>query len=282
MDNDPVRTAGRVLLISAVIGFVGFFGWYIYEYSKGEAGQAALREEHRSGRADFGDQPALFALAQAILNNDPQAIRAAAAGVPDLQAPGRNGTTLLGFAVTSSWARPELVEAVNTLLSLGADPNHTNGHTGSFAMADAVHGSAALLRAMLDAGGDPNARDKHGWPIIMRIWYLGYTPGDNRAKLELLLERGADINSTIPEGRYEERLGYTVLLHRMMDGPKEDAAYADALFLLERGADPNVAGRDGMTFAKMLVQHREQFWKNETPRNFQALWGWAKARGLVP
>jgi hypothetical protein len=44
---------------------------------------------------DFGDQPALFAVAQAIVKNDQDAIRAAAKALPDLQAPGRDGATLL-------------------------------------------------------------------------------------------------------------------------------------------------------------------------------------------
>ena len=43
-----------------------------------------------------------------------------------------------------------------------------------------------------------------------------------------------------------------------------------------------VAARDGMTFAKMLMQHREQFSRNKIPPpGFQALWEWAKAKGLV-
>jgi len=76
------------------------------------------------GRWDFGDQPTLFAVAQGIVKNDPEAIRAAAKSAPDLQAPGRDGTTLLNFAVTQSWQRPESVDAVRNLLSLGADPNY--------------------------------------------------------------------------------------------------------------------------------------------------------------
>jgi hypothetical protein len=79
--------------------------------------------------------------------NDEDAIRAAAKAVPDLQAPGGGGATLLYLAVTQSWRRPELAEAVGTLLSLGADPNYTNGNRNSFAMANAVHASAR------DAGG---------------------------------------------------------------------------------------------------------------------------------
>ena len=57
-----------------------------------------------------------------FVKNDSEAIRAAAESVPDLQAAGRDGTTLINFAVRQSWQRPESVEAVRTLLSLGADP----------------------------------------------------------------------------------------------------------------------------------------------------------------
>ena len=84
-------------------------------------------------------------------------------------------------------AASQLVESVKTLLSLGADPNYTNGHRDSFALANAVHGSALLLRSMLDAGGNPNARDEFGRPIILMNWYLGYYPNDQRVRLDLLL-----------------------------------------------------------------------------------------------
>src|SRR4029077_5609298 len=124
------------------------------------------------------DKPALFAVAQAIVKNDQDAIRAAVKALPDLQAPGRDGETLLNFAVRQSWQRPELAEAVRTLLSLGADPNYTNGKRESFAMAKAVHASAPVLRAMLEAGGNPNTRDEHGRPIVLMIWDLGYYKSD--------------------------------------------------------------------------------------------------------
>src|SRR5213080_5419471 len=155
----------KILLIAGVCVALVVAAWvclvvaFIVDMERGE--------EQSSGKWDFGDQPALFAVAQGIVKNDQDAIRAAAKALPNLQAPGRYGMTLLYFAVTESWQRPESVEAVKTLLSLGADPNYTNGHPNSFAMFHAVHASADVLRAMLEAGGNPNARDELGHPMIL-------------------------------------------------------------------------------------------------------------------
>ena len=259
---------------------LGLFAAFWIDMEKGEVHRRQGEEEARSGRWDFGDQPALFAVAHAIVKNDQEALRAAKA-LPDLQAPGRDGTTLLHFAVTQSWQRPELVESVKTLLSLGADPNYTNGHRDSFALANAVHGSARLLQSMLDAGGNPNARDEFGRPIILMNWYLGYYPNDQRARLDLLLDRGADINATMPQSE-SEFAGYTLLLYRTEMGPRYSDAYADALHLLERGADPNRVAADGMNFSKMLIQHREQFTRGRgAPAEFAPLWEWAQAHGIL-
>src|SRR5207244_5097914 len=188
----------KILLIAGICVALVVAAWvclivvFLVDMERGEEHQRQIREEQRSGEWDFGDQPALFAVAHAIVKNDQEEIRAAAKALPDLQAPGRDCTTLLYFAVTQGWQRPELVEAVKTLLSLGADPNYTNRNRNSFAMANAVHGSALLLRYMLEAGGDPNTRDEFGQPLILMNWYLGYYKTDARARFDLLLHRGAD------------------------------------------------------------------------------------------
>ena len=267
-----------MLAFGAVIClFVAFF----VSMQRGEKHQRQIREEQRSGKWDFGDQPALFAVAQAIVKNDQDAIRVAAKALPDLQKPGRDGTTLLYFAVTQSWQRPELAGAVRTLLSLGADPNYTNGKRDSFAMANAVHASAPVLRAMLEAGGNPNARNEFGEPMILKNWYLGYYPDQARSRFDLLLDHGADVNSAMPESESDSG-GYTLLLYRTKMGPDDKLAYADALALLERGADPNRAGADGMTFGKMLMEHRAHFGRtHRQPAEFSALWDWAERHGVV-
>ena len=274
----PGRAAGALCLGLLVALYAAF--WIDMEGA--EVRRRQSDEEVRSGRYHFGEQPALLAVAQAMAANDQDAIRAAAKAVPDLQTPGRNGATLLCWAIRETWQRPELVEAVRTLLSLGANPNHTNGERLSFAMAEAVHGPVAGLAAMLDAGGDPNARDELGRPIILMNWHLGYYKEQAGARARLLLERGADINSTMPN-KGDDTDGYTLLLHRLSSGgPHDRVAYADALYFLERGADPHRAGADGMTFAKMLAQHREQFaGAKGPPPEFTALWDWAQARGLL-
>jgi hypothetical protein len=271
-----------VVILMAVGAVVLLFVAFFVSMERGEKHQRQIRAELRSGRWDFGDQSALFAVAQGIVKNDPDAIRAAAKAVPDLQAPGRDGATLLYFAVTQSWQRPELVEAVKTLLSLGADPNYTNGKRNSFAMANAVHASAPVLSAMLEAGGNPNARDEFGRPVILMNWYLGYYKDQARSRLELLLDRGADVNSAMPEDR-SDSAGYPLLLYRTKMGLDDSLAYTDALTLLDRGADPNRAGADGMTFGKMLMDHRAHFQHTlkTPPAEFAALFGWAEKHGIV-
>src|SRR5438128_8794215 len=277
----------KILLIAGICVALVVGAWvclvvaFIVDMERGEKHQRQIREEQSSGKWDFGDQPALFAVAQGIVKNDPDAIRAAAKALPNLQAPGRYGMRLLYFAVTESWQRPELVEAVKTLLSLGADPNYTNGQRNSLAMFNAVHASAPVLRAMLEAGGNPNTRDELGRPMILMNWYLDYYQNQARSRLELLLEHGADVNSAIPKSEWEDS-GYTLLLYRTKMGLDDHLAYADALHLLERGADPNRAGADGMTFGKMLTEHRAHFGKlKPMPVEFAALWDWAEKHGIV-
>jgi hypothetical protein len=100
--------------------------------------------------------------------------------------------------------------------------------------------------------------------------------------LSCSLDHGADVNSAMPKDG-SDSAGYPLLLYRTAMGLDDNLAYADALFLLERGADPNRAGADGMTFGNMLMAHRGHFQQTlkPPPTEFATLWGWAEKRGIV-
>ena len=80
---------GVIALLAAVAlaGAVWLFVAFYLDMEKGEQHRRQLQAELDSGRWDFGDQPALFAVAQGIVRNDPETIRTAAKDVSDLQAP---------------------------------------------------------------------------------------------------------------------------------------------------------------------------------------------------
>jgi len=94
-----------LVIVICASSVVWFFVAFHMSMEKGEEHRRQLQAEQDLGRRDFGDQPALFAVAEGIVKNDPEAIRAAAKDVSDLPAPGRDGTTLLEFAVRESWQR---------------------------------------------------------------------------------------------------------------------------------------------------------------------------------
>jgi ankyrin repeat protein len=277
------RWRGWLIVAALIVGApAAFFGWWTISLARSEARHRVEMADLRSGKYAFGDQPALFAVAQAIANNDQEAIRAAAKQVPDLQAPGRDGKTLLNFAVRESWQRPELVAAVKTLLEIGANPNFTNGQDESFAMADAIHGSALLLRTMLDGGGNPNTLDARGNPIAFGIWHLNYFEAEQRARLELLVDRGADVNATLRDDETWQG-GFSLLLFRTNVGRGDPAAYTDAIYLLDHGADPHRRSPDGTTLAQMLAEHRQYFATTEqsVPPEFEQLWAWLLAHQVL-
>jgi hypothetical protein len=280
-----LKWAIAVIAIFVLIGVGGVASLFVVGFislEKGERHRRQFQAELDSGRWDFGQEPALFAVAQGIVKNDSEAIRAAAKNVPDVQASGRDGTTLLNFAVRQSWQRPESVEAIRTLLSLGADPNYTNGKPNSLAMADAGHSSAPVLASMLEAGGNANTPDEFGRPMILMNWYLGYYKDQARSRFELLLDHGADVNSAMPADG-SDSAGYPLLLYRTAMGLDDNLAYSDALLLLQRSADPNRAGADGMTFGKTLTDHRAHFQRtHKSPlAEFIALWDWAEQHGII-
>src|SRR5438270_432289 len=60
-------------------------------------------------------------------------------------------------------------------------------------------------------------REEQRRTMSLMNWYLGYYQNQARSRLELLLERGADVNSAMPKSEWEDS-GYTLLLYRTKMG----------------------------------------------------------------
>jgi ankyrin len=134
-------------------------------------------------------------------------------------------------------ARTGNVEAVRALLKAGADVNAQEPSQGQTALIWAIaERHAAAAKALVDAGANLLAFTKQGFAPI----HFAARVGDLES-LKMLLAAGVDINLlTQPDAsdlaaRTAGAAGYTPLLVATMR-----AQIPVALYLLDRGADPNI------------------------------------------
>ncbi|WP_242414172.1 hypothetical protein [Salinivibrio sp. MA427] len=130
----------------------------------------------------------LLAVAEAMKAHDIDKAKALAEKLPDIDAPGNEHFTLLAFAVADT-----NIPAIKMLMALGADPASKFGE-GEGAQSVAYFAmwrkTTDALKAMLEAGMDPNLTDEYGETLIFDVPDLE----DNDA-LKLLVEFGADVNA---------------------------------------------------------------------------------------
>jgi hypothetical protein len=98
-------------------------------------------------------------------------------------------------------------------------------------------GDAKAVELFMKAGFHPDSRDRHGVPLLCLA-----ARGKHRDIAELLLGRGAQIDL-----QSEDR-GYSPL----MDATQSGSADLAGLFL-EKGANPNLSGKDGQTALILAV-----------------------------
>jgi hypothetical protein len=89
-----------------------------------------------------------------------------------------------------------------------------------------------------------------------------------------ILDRGVDINAVVPETA-PDCAGCTLLLCTIESGLHDSNEYADALHLVDRGADPHRVAADAMTLSKMLTAQLGR----HPPQAFTQLW--AQGHGIV-
>ena len=153
-------------------------------------------------------------------------------------------------------ARTGDAATVRALLARGADPDARDGFRGQTAlMWAAARNNAAAVRALAEAGADVHARTETAErpPAGNRLFYspppTGFTAlafaarGGHLDALRALLEAGADVNDTLSDGQ-------SALVVAVANANWELAGH-----MLDRGADPNLAGA-GWNALHQLVRTR--------------------------
>ena len=173
-------------------------------------------EEFFSGRS--------LEIARAIDAGNMDLVRKLAPGV-DLAATGQKGMTLMWFAILR-----RNYPAVETLVALGVDPDKQVAKGIGSALYLTMIPSKdpndqtgiRLFRAMLDGGLSPNYKTKDDDILLQRV--IG--TGGSLAAVQLLVERGADINA-------RDGIGGTALSDATLTKPDI------ALYLVNHGANIN-------------------------------------------
>lgn len=152
-------------------------------------------------------------------------------------------------------ARVGNLEVVRLLLTAGADPNATEGALKQTALMLAiVENHVPVVRLLLEVGGSATARTANWFTPLLFAAQQG-----NLDAARLLLAAGADVNEAAPDGiggntnasaRFVADTEAAALLVAIDSGHPEMA-----LFLLERGADPNHDGA-GRTALHAAVQRK--------------------------
>jgi ankyrin repeat protein len=150
-------------------------------------------------------------------------------------------------------ARKGHTRVLSYLLSEGMPTRSEESLRGGLGMASA-EGRLDVCRMLLDAGADPNRIDSGGGLPLLRAAYAGH-----RAVVELLLDREAKVDGSLPRGTQD--IGSGVLTPAGAT-PLFAAVYGRRMavmeLLLQRGADVNVTNSNEVT---PLVEAIKRGWE---------------------
>jgi ankyrin repeat protein len=136
----------------------------------------------------------------------------------------------------------EHVAAVRALVGAGADVDLQDDDRNNPLLLCGENGNVDLLREVLRAGPDLGATNRYGGVALI--------PASDRGHVDMvraLLGTEIDVD-------HVNRLGWTALLEAVILGDGGDAHQRIVRMLLDAGADPGIADRDGVT----ALQHARE------------------------
>jgi len=193
-----------------------------------ERGFDAIVSTLRTASAEVadGDQQLLRAAA----SGDTDSAAAALRGGADLETRDGNRRTPLLLAVTD-----DHLETARLLVHLGADPDALDGQHDTPWLVTGVTGSVPMAELLLSVDPDLTVRNRYGG--------LSIIPASERGHADYV----ARVARTEIDVDHVNDLGWTALLEAVVLGEGSDRWQRVVRSLLENGADPSIADRDGVT-----------------------------------
>lgn len=166
----------------------------------GSLGYSAYEmSQHSDGSGNFSrfSRGPMQELEKAIATNDAATV-AAAAHAANLKAKAIDGASVLTVALRQLEKQPGPPNAIRALLEAGADPNAKQDESPLY-VAIQISGKTgpAPVKLLLDAGANPNTIGQFGDPA----WFMATGLSIPVEVLELLLNRGADLNAKKRNGQ---------------------------------------------------------------------------------
>ncbi|MFI6938171.1 ankyrin repeat domain-containing protein [Streptomyces sp. NPDC050418] len=162
---------------------------------------------------------------------DADAVRKAVDAGAELEATDDRGRTPLILAVTG-----DHVEAAEILVKAGADPDRQDDQEDSAWLVTGVTGSAEMARVLIPADPDYTLENRYGGTSLI--------PAGEHGHADYVREV---LKSTDMKVDHVNDLGWTALLEAVILGDGGEDHQEVVELLLDAGADPELADRDGVT-----------------------------------
>jgi ankyrin repeat protein len=175
-------------------------------------------------------------LLQAAHTGDVEGVERALAAGADVETRDEHERTALLIA-----AGEDHVDAARRPIGAGANPNALDDRHDTPWLVTGVTGSVAMLEALLTAHPDMTIRNRYGGISVIPASERGHVDYVRR-----VVQTDIDVN-------HVNDLGWTALLEAVILGDGSTKYQEIVRILLDAGADPSIADRDGVT----ALQHAD-------------------------